>query len=326
MKKQIGITMGDPRGIGPEIVARAWHALSDEERSGVFIYGDRAALSAACELTGTEFDQKRIVATSATTPPIQKVDEQEAARLAISAIDAAAADCKSKKILGIVTAPVNKRRIQLAVSDFVGHTEYLAKAANARNPVMMFTATASPENKGGSPVLEFCVALVTMHVPLKDVPPLITTDRVLTAIRRAYDALGQYFDHSSPRIAVMSLNPHGGERGSIGAEEKTAIIPAIERALKEGITCVGPLAADSLFRKMADFDFDAVVAMYHDQGLIPMKLLFQNRCINLTLGLPYIRTSPAHGTAEDIAWLGQADESGMLDAIRLTIKLVGRIQ
>ena len=324
MKNLVGITMGDPKGIGPEIIAKAWKRLSEEERAQLVIYGDHAVLSAAAELAGVKFDHKRIVTTSSTTPPIQKMDDAEAARLMISSIDAAIADASTGRLSAIVTAPVNKRRLQMAHPGFLGHTEYLAQAARVKDAVMMF---ASPEyiNSASSGQLpkQFCVSLVTTHLSIREVPAAITTERILTTIRQTAMALDSYFACPDARIAVMALNPHAGEDSTMGEEEKTAIAPAVARALKEGINCVGPIPADSLFQKLSDFDFDAVIAMYHDQGLLPVKLLCQSRSVNITLGLPYIRTSPSHGTAEDIAWLGNADETGMLSAIHLTRKLVG---
>lgn len=323
MKNLIGITIGDPKGVGPEVVAKSWRHLSESERAQFLLYGDHAAIAAAAELCGVAFDHRQIVTTSSTTPPIQKIDDTEAARLAISAIDAAIADAADGKIAAIITAPVNKRRLQLVRPHFLGHTEYLAKAANAKDPVMMFASTEALATGQTSTIRQFCVSLVTMHLPLKEVALALTADRVLTAIHHTATALEGYFACPDARIAVMSLNPHGGEGGSLGTEEKHTIAPAIERALKEGINCVGPLPADGLFSKLMDFDYDAVIAMYHDQGLIPAKLLCQQRCVHITLGLPYIRTSPTHGTAEDIAWLGTADETSMQAAIQLTRKLVG---
>jgi len=193
-----------------------------------------------------------------------------------------------------------------------------------RDPIMMFFA------EGGACVdattgLErsLCISLVTMHLPLKDVPKAITKERILTTICRTHEALDHSFACPDARIAVMSLNPHAGEQGSFGKEEAAIIEPAIIEAQERGITCLGPIAADSLFSRLSNFDYDAVVAMYHDQGLLPAKLLCQGKCVNITLGLPYIRTSPSHGTAEDIAWLGNADFANMLATIRLTRRLVG---
>lgn len=322
MKNLIGITMGDPKGIGPEIIAKAWRLLSPAERAQFVLYGDHAVLSSAAEQSGVAFDHKQIVTTSSTAPPVQRIDDAEAARLAISAIDAAIADAAGGRLAALVTAPVNKRRLQLVRPHFLGHTEYLAKAARIKDPVMMFaSAEAAPEKS--HTIRQFCVSLATMHLPLKEVPGAVTTERVLTAIRQTALALENYFACPDARIAIMSLNPHAGEGGSLGTEEKNVIAPAIERAFKEGINGVGPLPADSLFHKIEDFDYDAVVAMYHDQGLLPAKLLCGHRCVNMTLGLPYIRTSPMHGTAEDIAWLGTADETSMVAAIRLTRRIVG---
>lgn len=324
MKNLIGITMGDPKGVGPEVVARAWSKLSERERSQLIIYGDHAALTAAAELAGTYFDHKHLVTTSSTTPPIQQIDDAEAARLAISALDAAIADAGTGRITAIVTAPVNKRRMALASPGFTGHTEYLAKAARVKDVVMMFAPPADiAPGAGGIAQKQFCVSLVTMHMAIKEVPAAVTTERVLTTIRQTALALDRHFACPDARIAVMALNPHAGESGTLGAEEKNSIAPAVAQALKEGINCTGPMPADSLFQKLADFDYDGVIAMYHDQGVLPMKLLFQSKSVNVTLGLPWIRTSPAHGTAEDIAWLGNADATGILSAIRLTRKLVG---
>ena len=324
MKSLIGITMGDPKGIGPEVVAKAWRGLTEDERRQVVVYGDHAVLATAAELCGIPFDQKQTVITSSTAQPARKVDDAEAARMSLSAIDAAIADAESGRIAAIVTAPVNKRRMQAGRPGFTGHTEYFARAARVKDAVMMF---ASPdylerEDTGLLP-RQFRIALATMHLPLAEVSKALTIDVVLTTIRQTALALDKYFACPDARIAVMALNPHAGEGGVMGNEERSAISPAISRALKEGINCVGPVPADSLFQNLADFDYDAVVAMYHDQGLLPVKLLFQRRSVNVTLGLPYVRTSPSHGTAEDIAWLGTADETGMISAIRLTRKIVG---
>lgn len=325
MREIIGITMGDPKGIGPEVVAKVWKRMDDGERAGLVLYGDRTALRTAAEMAGTSFDQRRIVTTSSTPPPIQRADDAEAARLAISAIDAAVGDAASRKIAGIVTAPVNKRRMQIVKPGFMGHTEYLSHAARVRDAVMMFTCGdyLTVPDKGESPPKQFCLSLVTTHLPIREVPGAIKTARVLNAIRQTHMALDKHFACPDARIAVMALNPHGGEGGEQGPEERSAIAPAIEQAMREGIHCVGPLPADGLFQNMEDFDYDAVVAMYHDQGLLPVKLLCQKKCVNVTLGLPYIRTAPSHGTAEDIAWLGTADETGMLAAIRLARRLLG---
>lgn len=323
MKQLIGITMGDPKGIGPEVVAKAWKALSFEERDDLLIYGDRAVLTAAEELAKTEINHKQIVLTSSTSCSIQKMDDTEAARLAVSALDAAVTDVSSKKISAIVTAPVNKLRMRLAKPMFIGHTEYLAKAARVKAPIMMFVSTVGSEVN----LLRqqrLCFSLVTTHISIKEISGLIKTSRIFDTIIKTNEALCAYFDSANARIAVMSLNPHSGEGGLLGLEEQTAISPAIKKALSKGINCVGPISADYIFNNLEDFDYDAVVAMYHDQALTPIKLLCQNTCVHMTLGLPYVRTSPLHGTAEDIAWLGNANEASMLAAIKLTRKIIDK--
>lgn len=325
-KNLIGITIGDPKGIGPEVVAKAWSLLTDDERKSVLVYGDRAVLDAAEELARTMFDHKQLVITSSVPPPVQNIEDIEAARVGISAVDAAIEDALKGRIAAIVTAPVGKHRIRLLKPGFTGHTEYLAKAARAKEPVMMFARyfESEDEKRTGSGLGRVSFSLVTTHLPIRDVADAITTAKVLAAIRKTHVALKDHFHRQDARIAVMSLNPHAGENGSLGTEEKTAIIPAIKRALKEGINCHGPFAADGLFRKTEGFDFDAIVAMYHDQALIPAKMVCGAKCVNITLGLPFVRTSPGHGTAEDIAWLGNADESGMTAAIKLAMKFVVR--
>lgn len=324
MKNIIGITMGDPKGIGPEILAKSWKALSEEERDQILIYGDHSIMDQAAMLVGAELDPKHMVTTSSTAGPASKLSDVEAARTALSAIDAAIEDISSGKISSIVTAPVNKHRLQAVHARFLGHTEYLAKAAGVREPTMMFCSEGKIFiNSAADLHKRLCVSLVTMHLPIKDVAKSITKERVLTTIRRTHKALDEYFACPDARIAVMGLNPHAGESGSIGHEDEKFVSPAVIGAEDEGINCIGPISADSLFNKMADFDYDAVVAMYHDQGLLPVKLMCQGRCINITLGLPYIRTSPSHGTAEDIAWLGQADNDNMVATIHLTRELIG---
>ena len=324
MKELIGITMGDPKGVGPEVIAKAWAALRPKERERFVIYGDHGVLEQAALLAKTELDPKHIVTTSSASGAATKLTDVEAARTAISAIDTAVEDIGAGKIAGVITAPVNKHRMQMVLPNFLGHTEYLAKAAHLREVTMMFFSEGQVCLNAETKLLrQICVSLVTMHLPLKDVHKHITKERVLATIKRTHKALEEYFACPDARIAVMALNPHAGEGGSIGHEEETAISPAVIQAEDEGINCVGPLPGDSMFGKLADFDFDAIVAMYHDQGLLPTKLLCQGRCVNMTLGLPYIRTSPSHGTAEDIAWLGKAEHTNMLAAMRMTRALVG---
>jgi len=324
MKNLIGITMGDPKGIGPEIIAKAWRELNEEEREQIVVYGDRTALAAAASLAEIQFPPKQTVITSSVTPPISEISDAEAARMALSALDASIEDIGAHRIGAIVTGPVNKQRIRSTKPTFIGHTEYLARAARVRDPVMMFSAEGFPSlERGPSQARPICISLVTMHMALSDVPGHITKERILVTLRRTRQAMEQYFACPDARIAVMALNPHAGEGDTLGREETKIIRPAVELAKREGMNCEGPLSAEVLFYNVKEFGYDAVVAMYHDQGLIPIKLLCPERCVHITLGLPYIRTSPGHGTAEDIAWMGRANEKNMLAAIRLTRKLLG---
>lgn len=324
MRQIIGITMGDPKGVGPEVIAKAWKEMGEEERGSYRIYGDRNALDAAAELVGGAFDLKHVVTTSSTSEPMGNLSDVEAARMAMSAVDAAIEDVTAGNVAALVTAPVNKHRIQSIVPGFLGHTEYLAEAAKVGEVVMMFFSKGPLTLCHDMSLTNgLCVSLVTMHLPIKEVAKSITRERVLTTIKSTHRALDQHFACPDARIAVMALNPHAGESGSIGLEEEELIAPAVSAAEDAGINCVGPMPSDSLFKNMRDFDYDAIVAMYHDQGLIPVKLICQDQCINMTLGLPYVRTSPSHGTAEDLAWLGQASHENMLQAIRQTRDLVG---
>jgi len=314
---KIGITMGDPKGIGPEIIAKMWKALSARERRHLRIYGDRTVLESAAYMVGTNFEPKQLAITSSVAPPVGGVSDPDAARVAIFALDAAIEDIKNGVTSALVTAPINKQRLQLVDPSFVGHTERLAKIARVKDAVMMFSCPAhTPKNQ------TLRIGLVTSHVPLKDVSSRLTIARVLTTIRITVDALRRYFDCPEPRIAVLGLNPHVGEGGALGVEECDVIIPAITKARKEGITCMGPMPPETIFGRLINLDFDGIVAMYHDQGLIPMKIVCPKKAVNITLGLPFIRTSPGHGTAEDIAWRGKASEDGMLAALDMAEHLL----
>lgn len=314
---RIGITMGDPKGIGPETVAKAVGAISPDLRAHLRIYGDRTVLDAAANMAGRAFDPKQIAITSSTCLPVGSISDPDAARITLLALDAAVADIKSGVTSALVTAPVNKLRLQSVDPSFVGHTERLAKAAGVKDIVMMFACPPhSPKHQAVR------ISLVTSHVALKDVPSRITRQRIHTTIRMTNDALIRFFNCATPRIAVLALNPHTGEGGALGTEELEFIVPAIEKARKDGINCQGPLQAEIIFSKMADIDFDGIVAMYHDQGLTPMKLICPKKSVNITLGLPFIRTSPGHGTAEDIAWRNKASEDGMVAAIEMAEHLL----
>jgi len=264
---KLAVTLGDPAGIGPEVVDKALQESFDAELT---VLGSRTG-------GGKE---------------------------ALAAIDQALDLALAKKVDGIVTAPVSKERISRTGVPFIGHTEHLAARAGVKQPVMCFVA--------GS----LRVALVTTHVSLRKLPAMVTADRILGILRETSAGLRDFFGVLEPRLAVCGLNPHAGEDGEFGREEIEIIAPAIDAARKEGIKAEGPYAADTVWKRPCD----AIVAMYHDQGLGPIKAMHPD-AVNVTLGLPFVRTSPDHGTAFDIAGKGVADPKPMIAAIRLAVEM-----
>ncbi|HUJ08484.1 MAG TPA: 4-hydroxythreonine-4-phosphate dehydrogenase PdxA [Verrucomicrobiae bacterium] len=219
--------------------------------------------------------------------------------------------CLAGDLAALVTAPISKQLLRDAGYRFEGHTELLAYVARRKRFAMMLV---------GGPLR---VALATIHVPLAKVPRLLTTRRIIEVIELSHDVCRR-FGAKRPIIAVAGLNPHAGEGGLLGGEEKRIIVPAVRRATRNGIRVIGPLPADTLFHKAYQGAFDAVVAMYHDQGLAPLKMIAFDTGVNLTLGLPFVRTSPDHGTAFDIAGKGIANPASMIAAINLAARLAAR--
>lgn len=309
-KPTIGITMGDPNGIGPEIIIKSLLCSEVQNQCLPIVYGDSEILNEAKKLTG--FNNK-IDITNVTNLSFQELSIGRSHKLAgmasIEYIKAAVESALVGKLDAIVTAPISKESIHLAGSNYPGHTEMLRDLTGASNVAMMFV--------GG----EFRIVLVTIHCALSDVPKLINEEKILDSIKLANDSLIQYFRVEDPRIVVCGLNPHAGESGAFGNEEALHILPAVKKAKRMGINVIGPIAADTLFYMARKGRWDAVIAMYHDQGLIPFKMLFFEHGVNVTLGLPIIRTSPDHGTAFDIAWKGNADPSSMISAIGVALEL-----
>lgn len=231
-------------------------------------------------------------------------------RCAYDEILRAVDDARAGRVDAIVTAPINKAAFAAAGLPWKGHTDLLAHLCGVSEAVMMFWSE------------KLRVVLATVHVPLSQVPATLTTERLLSTIRTTASSLPQ-FGIASPRIAVCGLNPHAGEDGLLGGEEISTIRPAIKSARSEGLDVHGPFPADTLFVRAAQGEFDAVIACYHDQGLVPVKLLSFGHSVNVTLGLPIIRTSVDHGTAFDIARQGKADPGSMVEAILLAAKLAG---
>lgn len=311
---KIGITMGDPNGIGPEVIVKSLHniASSADLEFKPVIYGNGAVISRACGLTGVNPEYEvRECGDFSLDDLVPGTVSSSAGEASVSCIENAARDAVEGKVSAIVTAPISKESIKKSGSAYPGHTEMLRDLTGADHPVMMFD---------GGP---FRVALVTIHVALSSVPSGITFDSVIKTIKICCRDLSEKFGIKHPKIAVCGLNPHAGESGAFGTEEIDIIAPAIEYARNEGADVSGPYPADTLFYRALKGEWDLVIAMYHDQGLIPFKMLAFDKGVNVTLGLPVIRTSPDHGTAFDIAWQGIADPTSMTEAIRLAVKLSG---
>ena len=280
--------MGDPAGIGPEI---ALSAVADRRVTDVcepVLYGPRTAADRA------RFRPGELSAA--------------AGRAALEAVERAAADAMAGRLDAIATGPIHKEALALAGSAWRGHTELLADLTRSDDVAMMFH----------SPRL--CVVLATVHVPLSAVPRLLTQERVGTVLDLASVHLPR-FGVTRPRLALAGLNPHAGEGGLLGTEDRDVLAPAVAAARRRGIDVAGPLPADTVFRQAVEGRFDAVVACYHDQGLIPVKLAAFGEAVNVTLGLPIIRTSVDHGTAFDIAGRGVADPTSLVQAVVLAARL-----
>lgn len=292
------ITPGDPLGIGPEVTVKA---LAAAERGGhpveAVLVGDRAALAREASRIG--FTLGDVVDPGDVGEPVE-----------VASVRWAVAEILAGRGAGLVTGPIHKARLAARGFPHAGHTEFLGALCGVDGPVMAFA--------GGS----LMVALVTVHLPLRRVADALTVARVRHVVATADAALRRDLGLAAPRIAVCGLNPHAGDSGLLGDEEITVIGPAIAACVAEGIDARGPMSAETAFRQAADRRVDLVVAMYHDQGLAPLKLVDFGRSVNWTLGLPIIRTSVDHGTGDDIAGRGLADAASMSAAIAFAGRLV----
>jgi 4-hydroxythreonine-4-phosphate dehydrogenase len=288
VKIRIGITVGDPAGIGPEIARKAAAHADVRAICEPILYGP----STNEELAG--FPAGRLSAA--------------AGKAAYDALCRAVDDALGKRIAGIATAPVNKEAFAAAGLPWPGHTDLLQHLTGAPRVAMMFHADA------------LRVVLATVHIPLADVPRALTQSRLEEVIALASAELPR-FGFASPRLAVCGLNPHAGEHGLLGHDEERVIAPAIAACRARGVAVDGPFPADTIFLRAMRGEFDAVVACYHDQGLIPVKMAAFGRAVNVTLGLPIVRTSVDHGTAFDIAGKGAADPSSLIEAVKLAVRL-----
>jgi len=334
----ISISLGDPGGIGPEVIARALADRRVRSLGRFAIHGSSAALHAGCDAAGVEpywwrvdarradlgatveahdvvlFDADPELTEQGGTPDFERRATKLGGALSFRWVEAAIADAQRdasdpRRADAVVTGPISKEAWALAGKGrWPGHTELFAHRLRAPRSAMMFVGD------------KLRVVLATVHIPLMDVRNQLTIGAVHSAIDLGHDACKR-LGIKRPRIAVAGLNPHAGENGLMGDEEQRLITPAIELAVRQGIDAAGPFPGDTVFNAAVAGRFDLVVAMYHDQGLIPVKLLERDLAVNLTLGLPVPRTSPDHGTAFDIAGTGKADAGSMISAIRLAARL-----
>jgi len=308
--KSIGITLGDPAGIGAEVTAKALANQTLRSAARFTVIGDECLFHKYFPVrykNCTFIDVGCLGAGDFKSGQPSRLTGKASLAYLQTAINLV----KRKQLSALVTAPVCKEEIGKTIPTFHGHTEFLADAVGARRDVgMMFVAKS------------LRVLLATRHIPLSQVNGEINAEVVFRAIRSTDAALKNYFHIKKPLIGVCGLNPHAGEGGTLGKEEIRYIIPAIKRARAAGIKVEGPFPADTIFYPANSKRFEALVAMYHDQGLIPVKTLYFRKLVNLTIGLPFVRTSPAHGTAFDIAGKNKADASSMTEAIKLAARLI----
>lgn len=325
----LAITLGDPTGIGPEVALKAVAAELERDLERYLLIGDEELIHHSntrlkLNLTVEPFAENgtgrvMMVNPGSRLPKNLSAGASEAARAALGSLKHGAELCLRRQATALVTAPVNKEAIiRSGETSFVGQTELLSQLAGTNRTAMMLLGA---DDRGRW----LRVALATIHIPIREVSSRLTKEKIELAIELAAQACR---DLSLPRakVAVCGLNPHAGEGGKIGDEEIKTVVPAVESMKQRGFDVHGPFAADALFYYVFRGDYDAVVAMYHDQGLVPLKMIGFESGVNWTLGLPFIRTSPDHGTAYDIAGKGIANPSSMIAAIRLAKQLAANRQ
>lgn len=305
----IGITCGDPAGIGAEIITKALKKRAIKECATFKIIGDLKLFQRYNPKIAQQFPFIDIPLTNKKTFKLGTLNANNG-EASIAYLDQAIKLLKKKQIHALVTGPLCKEAVCLSNAKFVGHTEYLAQAFQTKNVGMLFVAK------------KMRVIIATRHMALNKISTNLTTKLIYDTIALTNQALKKQFHIKKPHIAVCGLNPHAGEGGRMGCEEITTIIPAIKKARQNRMLAQGPFAADTLFTPQNIKDFDAVVAMYHDQGCLPIKTLYMDELVNCTIGLPIIRTSPAHGTAFDIAGKDKANPSSMQAAIHCAAQLL----
>ena len=318
------VALGDPAGVGPEIAAKAWERRGEEGLHPFFVVGDVRSIEAVwngpvARISGPE---EALEVFASALPLIQLEDAGEitpgqpntpGARCSLDSLELAVGLARSGAACGLVTGPVSKSQLYGIGFAHPGQTEFVAERCGiARENVVMMLA---------GPTLR--TVPITTHVPLKEVSGLISAELIMSRARTTERGLSRDFGIASPRLAMAGFNPHAGESGALGREEIEIVIPALERLREEGIRIDGPLAADTMFHPRARARYDAALCLYHDQALIPLKTLHFDEGVNITLGLPIIRTSPDHGTAFNIAGRNQADPGATIAAIRLAHQCAG---
>jgi 4-hydroxythreonine-4-phosphate dehydrogenase len=328
MAKPLALTTGEPAGIGPDITIQAWLRRNELKLPVFYLLGDRDFLSTRAKALGLKLkladvsaedapgafaDALPVVATGHMAAARPGQPDDTSAGAAMASIRQAVGDVIAGRASAVVTNPIAKNVLYRAGFRHPGHTEYLAELAATEGrtpqPVMMLWSPA------------LVVVPVTIHLSLRDAIAQLSSDLIVTTARIVVAALKARFGLVNPRLAISGLNPHAGEDGSLGTEDKTIVAPAIEILRSEGIAVRGPLPADTMFHEAARKTYDCAICMYHDQALIPVKTLAFDDAVNVTLGLPFIRTSPDHGTAFDIAGTGNADPSSLIAALRLAARM-----
>ncbi|MDR4493306.1 MAG: 4-hydroxythreonine-4-phosphate dehydrogenase PdxA [Nitrospirales bacterium] len=330
LKPLLAITMGDPAGIGPEIIVKAlqqprvWRVCRPLVVGSVAVFARTASRLAPsltiAQVSDHDSGESHQVFRRGRLPLFDPFPDSirpfpmgrasaVAGHMAVTCIQSAVRLAQAGCVAGIVTAPINKEAMHLAGHEYPGHTEMLGDLTKARESGMLII---------GGPLK---IVFTTTHLPLREVAQALTVPKILKAIRLAHGGLKQLFGIRKPRIAVAGFNPHAGENGLFGDEEARLILPAVKRAKAQGIACTGPFPADTMFAKALAGAFDGIVALYHDQGLIPLKTVAFGHCVNITVGLPILRTSVDHGTAFDIAGKGKADPDSLVEAIVMAARL-----
>jgi 4-hydroxythreonine-4-phosphate dehydrogenase len=328
MAKPLALTLGEPAGIGPDITLKAWLRRDDLNLPPFYLLGDRDFLHHRAKTLGLDvkladvdasdaaaaFAQALpVVATGRAATALPGRPHSSSAEAALASIRQAVSDERAGHASAVVTNPIAKSVLYRAGFQHPGHTEFLAELAASNGhmpqPVMMLWSPA------------LVVVPVTIHLSLREAVEKLSTDLIVTTARIVAAALKARFGLANPRLAIAGLNPHAGEDGSLGTEDLTIVAPAIEILRGEGLAVTGPLPADTMFHEAARKTYDCAICMYHDQALIPVKTLAFDDAVNVTLGLPFIRTSPDHGTAFDIAGTGRANPASLIAALRLAARM-----